>query len=509
MTVGSVNKAGVDPARIPEVENRRLRIFVTGATGYIGGRLVPRLLAAGHQVRCYVRSPRKLDQRDWSRHPMVEIIPGDANDETRLRRALRGCHVAYYLIHSMQSAGEEFEERDRQLAGRFAAAAELARLERIVYLGGLGEVGKDLSKHLASRMEVEDALASGSTPVTSLRACMIIGSGSASFEILRYLVDRLPIMLMPSWVRTECQPISVRNTLHYLVECLSIPETTGRTLDIGGPEILTYHDLIGQMARALDHKRIIVAPLPLAAIGLSSLLIHLTTPVGYRIVRPLTEGLRNRVVCRDDEAAQLMPQRLLNVREAFDVALGKIADHDVETSWIDSGIIPGDPDWAGGTVYRDTRELWIDASCEDVFHTVCSIGGRQGWYSAKWLWQLRGFLDRLLGGPGLERGRRDPEHVGYGDALDFWRVTGVQENRRLVLRGEFKLPGEAVLEFEIRPRPGTGGGSMLKQMARFKPKGLRGILYWLMVLPFHGFVFSHMIRGLKQESERVSRSSRD
>jgi uncharacterized protein YbjT (DUF2867 family) len=497
-----VSGAGSDPARIPEIETRRLLIFVTGATGYIGGRLVPRLLAAGHRVRCYVRSPRKLDQRHWSHHPMVEIISGDADDEVRLRRALRGCHVAYYLIHSMMNAGVEFEERDRQLASRFAAAADLVRVERIIYLGGLGEVGKDLSKHLASRREVEAALSARATPVTSFRACMIIGSGSASFEILRYLVDRLPIMLTPSWVRTECQPISVRNTLHYLVECLSIPETTGRTLDIGGPDKLTYRDLIGQMARSLDHKRIIVAPLPFAVTGLSSLLIHLMTPVSYRMVRPLTEGLRNRVVCRNDEAASLMPQRLLSVREAIDAALGKIADHDVETSWIDSGIIPGDPDWAGGTVYKDTRKLWVDATSERVFHTVCSIGGRQGWYSAKWLWQLRGFLDRLLGGPGLERGRRDPEHVGYGDALDFWRVTEVRENRHLGLRGEFKLPGEALLEFEIQPRLGTGGGCLLTQTARFKPKGLRGRLYWLSVLPFHGFVFSHMIRGLKQESER-------
>lgn len=483
-------------------DHRRLLIFVTGATGYIGGRLVPRLLAAGHQVRCYVRSPGKLDQRHWSRHPMVEIIPGDAGDEERLRRALRGCHVAYYLIHSMESAGEQYQERDRRIALGFAAAAERARLERIIYLGGLGEVGPGLSKHLASRQEVEAALAAGRTPVTTFRAGMIIGSGSASFEILRYLVDRMPILLMPSWVRTECQPISVRNTLHYLVTCLTTPETTGRTFDIGGPQTLTYRHLIQQMAEAQDHLRILVAPLPFAAVHVSSLLIHLTTPVGYRIVRPLTEGLRNRVVCRDDEALRLMPQRLMGVREAIDAALGKLARHDVETSWIDSGVIPGDPDWAGGTVYEDSRELRLDAPPERVFHTVCSMGGRQGWYSAKWLWQLRGFLDRLLGGPGLDRGRRDPEHVGYGDALDFWRVTAVQENRRLELRGEFKLPGEALLEFEIRPEPGQGKGSLLRQTARFKPKGVSGILYWITVLPFHGFVFGRMIQGIRQEAER-------
>ncbi|MCA9254599.1 MAG: SDR family NAD(P)-dependent oxidoreductase, partial [Phycisphaerales bacterium] len=298
-------------------------ILVTGASGYIGGRLTPRLLAAGYRVRCLARDPRKLATRHWASDPNVEIVQGDVADADSLRYAMRGCDVAYYLVHSMMAVGDAYRSHDRRVAENFARAASEADVRRIVYLGGLGETGADLSEHLTSRREVETALATGTAKVTVFRAAMIIGSGSASFEILRYLVERLPIMLTPRWVRTESQPIAVRNVLHYLVECLHVPETIGRTLDIGGPDIVTYRELMDVMSDALGLRRRIVVTIPVLTPRLSSLWIHLVTPLSHRIARPLAEGLRNRVVCRNDEAAQLMPQPLLSSSEAIDAALGR------------------------------------------------------------------------------------------------------------------------------------------------------------------------------------------
>lgn len=474
-------------------------IFVTGATGYIGGRLVPRLLAAGYRVRCLTRSARKLGDRPWGSHPAVEIVEGDVGDDY-LEERLEGCDAAYYLVHSMMAAGSAYAERDRELAARFATAAEAARVGRIIYLGGLGETGVDLSEHLSSRREVESALASSRVPVTVLRAAMIIGSGSASFEILRYLVERLPVMVTPRWVSTASQPIAVRNVLHYLVACLASPETSGQILDIGGPEVLSYREIMKEMAEALGLRRRLVIPVPVLTPRLSSLWIHLVTPISHRIARPLAEGLRNRVVCRDDLATRLMPQRLLSVREAFDAALGNVAAGRVESSWTDAGPIPGDPDWAGGATFTDHKETTIAATASEVFKAVCRIGGGNGWYAADALWRLRGAMDRLIGGPGLRRGRREPETIGYGDALDFWRVTGIEEDSWLQLRAEMKLPGEAILEFRIEPAAGPEPTQLI-QTARFRPRGLFGILYWYLVLPFHRFVFGGMIAGIKAAAE--------
>jgi len=486
----------------PVVPPSERPIFVTGATGYIGGRLVPRLLERGYRVRCFTRGARKLAARPWARHPAVEIVEGDAADAETLVRAMRGCGVACYLIHSMVTAGADYARRDRELAAGFALAAEEAGLARILYLGGLGEIGDDLSEHLASRREVEWALASGEVPVTVLRAAMIIGSGSASFETLRYLVERLPVMVTPRWVRTECQPIAVRNVLHYLIAALENPETIGRTLDIGGPEVLTYEEIMQEMAAAMGLRRRWILPVPVLTPRLSSLWIHLVTPISHRLARPLAEGLRNRVVCRDDLAVQRMPQRLLPVREAVDRALGRLSRGEVETSWSDAGPIPGDPDWAGGTVFEDTQTIALTAAPAAVFRAVCRIGGGNGWYAADYLWRIRGFLDRLVGGPGLRRGRRDPETVGYGDALDFWRVTGIEGNRHLALRAEMKLPGEALLRFDIEPDPEHPGRSHLRQTARFKPRGLLGLAYWVAVRPFHGIVFRGMLAGIRREAEQ-------
>ncbi|MFG0276082.1 MAG: SDR family oxidoreductase [Phycisphaerales bacterium] len=486
--------------RTPPADRRP--VFLTGATGYIGGRLGRVLLDRGCSLRCLTRSRKKLLARPWADDPRVEITEGDGADEALLTEAMRGCGVAYYLIHSMVVAGESYAERDREMAEVFARAAKSAGVERIIYLGGLGESGERLSRHLHSRREVEDALASAGVPVTTLRAAMIIGSGSASFEILRYLTERLPVMVTPRWVRTECQPIAVRNVLHYLAECLDTPQTTGRTIDIGGPEVFSYGELMQIMARARGLRPRVIIPVPVLTPRLSSLWIHLVTPIDSRLARPLAEGLRNRVVCRDAEATRLMPQRLLTVRESIDAALGKVRSGQVETAWSNAGPLPGDPNWAGGTTFVDRRSLEVDAPAEATYRAVCRIGGGEGYYAADWLWRVRGWMDRLLGGPGLRRGRRDPEHVGYGEALDFWRVTGIEPPKRLELRAEMWVPGEAELEFTIEPLGPRR--SRLVQTARFKPKGLLGIAYWYAVVPLHNIVFSGMLRGVARSATRLA-----
>jgi uncharacterized protein YbjT (DUF2867 family) len=471
-------------------------VFLTGATGYIGGRLVLRLLERGYRVRCLVRDARKLAARPWVDAPGAEIVEGEIDEPGLLAERMRGCTHAFYLVHSMVAAGSDYARTDRRLARIFAAAATEAGLQRIVYLGGLGETGANLSEHLASRREVESALGSGPVPVTVFRAAMIIGAGSASFEILRYLVERLPVMVTPRWVSTECQPIAVENVLGYLVACLDNTETTGRTLDIGGPDVVTYRTLMEELAEARGLARRLVIPVGVLTPRLSSLWIHLITPLDHRIARPLAEGLRHRVVCRNDEAQRLIPQDLLTVREAIDHALAATGRGDMESAWTDAGVMPGDPGWAGGTVFEDRREVIIDASPANVFCAICRVGGGHGYYAADWLWKLRGFLDRLVGGPGLRRGRRRPETAVYGDALDFWRVTDVEPERRLELRAEMKLPGEAMLSFALEPL--AAGRTRLVQTARFKPRGLLGLTYWYAVVPLHGVVFRGMLRGIER-----------
>lgn len=480
-------------------ERERTRILVTGATGYVGGRLVPRLLEAGYAVRCFVRDEGKLAARPWIGHPRLSVVEGDGSDAAALARALEGCSAAYYLIHSMIVAGSRYQERDLEIARNFAAAAERSGVKRIVYLGGLGETGSGLSPHLRSRREVETALRSGAVPVTVLRAAMIVGAGSASFEILRYLVERLPVMVTPKWVRTRCQPISIHDTLRYLVRCLEVPETAGRTLDIGGPEVLTYRDIMSRTAAALGVRRNVIVPVPVLTPRLSSLWIHLVTPVGSRIARPLAEGLKNPVVCRDDAAVRLMPFERLGVDASIRAALGHGPESGMESSWLDAGPVPGDPDWAGGTSFTDRREVTVHASRHAVFQAVCTLGGKNGWWGAGLLWKLRGWMDKAAGGPGLSRGRRWPDRLSYGDVVDFWRVADIRADRRLELRAEMKLPGQAVLVFEIVPH--GPNAVLLVQTARFKPRGLLGLVYWFAVTPFHGLVFGRMVRGIRGRAE--------
>ena len=495
-------------------EHSTRRAFLTGATGYVGGRLGGRLLEAGWHVRCLVRSAPKLASRPWSTHSNVEIVEFSGKSPVcldDLTAAMRDCEVAYYLIHSMAAAGADYARADRELARVFAQAAENAGIKRIIYLGGLGEMGQDLSEHLTSRREVETCLAKGKVPVTVLRAAMIIGSGSASFEILRYLTERLPIMITPKWVQTQCQPIAIRDVLFYLARCLDCPDTIGATLDIGGPDVLTYSQLIRMMASALGLPRRIIIPVPLLTPRLSSLWIHLITPLGFQVARPLADGLKNRVVCRDSRAAELMPSKLLSPAQAIELALGKLQSGQVETAWSDAGVMPGDPEWAGGRVFSDIRKIEILADPTIVFNTICKVGGGHGYYAADWLWRIRGWMDQLAGGPGLRRSRRDPMNLSCGDALDFWRVTAIAPPHHLRLQAEMKLPGQAVLEFDVALQKAAVGNqqprSILTQTARFRPRGLAGLAYWYAVAPLHNVVFNGMLNGIRDAAQKAARGA--
>ncbi len=483
-----------------EFNQREGIVLITGATGYVGGRLVPELLGRGYRVRCLAREPRKLELRPWRHLPGVEVVKDDLTDHSLLVQHLEGCIGSYYLIHSMITSGEDYAGRDRQLAERFASAAAEARLPRIIYLGGLGEMGDGLSEHLRSRREVEAALASTIVPLTTLRAAMIIGSGSASFEILRYLVERLPVMVTPSWVRTESQPVAIADVLYWLAQCLETPDTVGQTLEIGGADVMRYDQLMTIMASELGLPERWVVPVPVLTPKLSSHWIGLVTPVSHRIARPLAEGLRNRVVVNDDLATRLMPHQPLGVQESIHRALKHTRAGEIPTRWSAAGPIPGDPDWAGGKVFEDKRHVTIEATPDRVFRAVCRVGGGHGWYSADILWRIRGWMDLMVGGPGLRRGRRDPDEVEFGEALDFWRVVGLERDRSLRLLAEMKLPGVARLDFDLAPN--GSHATTLTMTARFRPRGLSGILYWYSVLPLHHIVFGGMLRGIQHAAEK-------
>lgn len=474
-------------------------VAVTGASGYVGARLVPALLEAGYRVRCLARDERKVHARPWSSANGVECMRCSLEDRASVTHALRDCDAAYYLVHSMLSAGNSFADRDQAYARTFGLAAREAGVGRLIYLGGLGEMGPGLSAHLASRRHVEEALRSGGVPLTTLRAAMIIGSGSASFEILRYLVERLPVMVTPRWVRTESQPIGIRDVVRYLVETLRTPESAGRDLDIGGADIVRYDELMRAVAEELGLRPRVVLPVSVLSPGLSSRWIHLVTPIDRRLARPLAEGLRNRLVCRNDDAERLMPGPLLSSRDAIARAVAVQRAGRSPSSWSDAGAMPGDPSWAGGTEFHDRRERLVWAPIEQVFETLSAIGGDNGYFAARTLWRLRGALDRLVGGPGLRRGRRNARELRFGDAVDFWRVTGIVPGRRLELTAEMRLPGEARLVWELEPRP--GGRTLVTQTATFRPRGVAGLAYWWSVWPVHGRVFESMVRGLAQHAE--------
>ena len=476
-------------------------VLVTGATGYVGGRLVPQLLAAGYRVRALGRSLEKLRHRPWGSHPLIELAQGDVMDLPSLRQAAQGCWAAFYLVHSMTAASRDFPEADRQAAQNMAQAAAEAGLDRIIYLGGLGGADDpNLSEHLRSRHEVAHILQSGPVPTTFLRAAMILGSGGAAFEILRYLVDRLPVMLTPRWVHTPVQPIAIRNVLTYLIGCLEHDETRGQTYDIGGPEVVTYRQLMDIYAEEAHLRRRLVIPVPVLTPRLSSYWIHLVTPIPAAIAQPLAEGLANPVVCLENRLRDVIPQELLDCRQTIRLALQRIAQQRVDTCWSDGGSLVspewvscGDAAYAGGTVLSLSYRVRLAASLDEVWQVITKIGGQTGWYYGDALWAIRGGVDRLLGGSGLRRGRRHPTELRVGDALDFFRVLEIEPNRRLLLLAEMKLPGEATLEFRLSA---TGGVSDLTQTARFLPRGLAGLAYWYALDPFHKRLYPGMLRAI-------------
>ena len=501
-----------DPAHTP-LPDPALTCLVTGATGYIGGRLVPELLAAGHRVRVMTRSPERVRDHPWSGH--VEVVRADAGDEAQVAAACDGIDVVYYLIHALGS-GPAFEETDRRTAQVMAGAARAAGVGRLVYLGALEPEGEELSPHLRSRTEVATILLGSGVPTAVLRAAVVLGSGSASFEMLRYLTERLPVMVTPRWVHSRIQPIAVRDVLRYLVGCARLPTSVNRAFDVGGPDVLNYAEMMQRYASVAELPRRRILPVPLFSPSLSSHWVGLITPVPAAIARPLVESLRNTVVCGEHDIAGYVPdppEGLLGFDEAVRLAVQRVKDSAVATRWASASVpgapsdpLPTDPDWAGGTLYLDERTRSTTAGPDALWRVVEGIGGDTGWYSFPLAWRARGWLDRLVGGVGLRRGRRDPHDLYVGDALDFWRVEEIEEGRLLRLRAEMRLPGLAWLEFHVEHDTASGAdgaaGAVLRQRATFAPHGLAGHLYWWAIAVFHGVVFGGMLRGITRAAER-------
>jgi len=489
--------------------------LVTGSTGYIGGRLVPRLLAEGYRVRAMTRRSGRLRDVPWA--PSVEVVEADALDPVALDRALEGVDVAYYLIHSIDT-GHTFERTDRLAAQVFAAAARRAGVRRIVYLGGLVPSDGGLSPHLRSRAEVGQVLLDSGVPTAVLRAAVILGSGSASFEMMRYLTERLPVMVTPRWVRSRIQPIAVRDVLRYLVEAARLPAEVNRGFDIGGPDVLTYAEMMHRYAAVAGLRRRVIVPLPVLTPGLSSHWVGVVTPVPAAIAKPLVQSLRHEVVCGEHDIADFVPdppEGLVGFERAVRLALQRTRDADVETRWSDapwpdapSDPLPSDPSWSGGTVYSDLREAEVDADRAALWSVIEGIGGGNGWYSFPLAWEARGLADRVVGGVGLRRGRRDPDTLRAGESVDFWRVEEIVPGELLRLRAEMRLPGEAWLELRVRQDAPAGVEqvrTVYVQRALFVPRGLAGHLYWWSVAPFHGIVFGQMLRRISGEARRRAR----
>jgi uncharacterized protein YbjT (DUF2867 family) len=480
-----------------------MKVLVTGATGYIGGRLVPRLLDQGLEVRCMSRDAELLALDPW--RDQVEVVEADALDPASLEMALGGCNAAYYLIHAMEGLPKAFAAKDSVAATNFRNAADRAGLRRIVYLGGLGIDDEDLSEHLASRHEVGQILASGDTPVVELRAAVIIGSGSLSFEMIRHLTEVLPVIMRPRWVQTRCQPIAVRNVLEILVSVLDEPDPVDKIYDIGGPDILTYAEMMQVYAEVAGLRRRVLVPLPIFSARLSPLMVGLFTPLPVGVARPLIESLRHDVVVSEASPPGFDPSDLFTYRESLERALARVSHAEVETRWSDAvstpaAALPSDPIWSGAAMNGDRRVATSSASEDDLFWAVTRIGGDVGYYTMNWTWILRGGFDRLIGGVGLRRGRRHPEELRPGEALDFFRVAAIDpECHRLLLRAEMKVPGEAWLEWSVEP---IDDGSRLIQVAQFAPRGLAGRLYWWSLLPFHAPIFSRMATRIARTAER-------
>ncbi len=482
-----------------------MKVLVTGATGYIGGRLVPRLLSRGHEVRCMTREWESLTLDPW--RDQVEVVAADALDPASLDIAMQGCDASFFLIHAMKGSPKRFAEEGRQAAVNFRDAADRAGLQRIIYLGGLGAEEDALSEHLASRQEVGRILASGRTPVTELRAAVIIGSGSMSFEMIRHLTEVLPIMMTPRWVKTDCQPIAIRDVLQILVSMLDEEDSASKIYDIGGPEILTYGDMMRIYADVAGLRKRIIIRLPVFSARLSAPLIGLVTPLPVNVARPLIESVLNSVVVRRPSPPGFEPGTLTPYREALQRALYSVSHSEVETRWSDAltapgAPLPGDPIWSGALIQTDRRVASSSARPEDLFWAVTRIGGDVGYYAMNWAWRVRGWIDQVLGGVGLRRGRRHPEELRHGESLDFFRVADIEPHLgRLLLQAEMKVPGTAWLEWVAEP---AAGGSSLTQTAWFVPRGLLGRLYWWLLLPFHAPIWRLMVYRMARTAERRS-----
>jgi len=472
-------------------------ILLTGATGYVGGRLMRRLESEGRALRCLVRRPEQFRGRAAAG---TEIAAGDVTDRDSVARALAGVEVAYYLVHSMGSP-EDFETRDRLAASIFASAAARAGLKRIVYLGGLGDSKAELSAHLRSRHEVGRILAASGVPTIELRASIVIGSGSLSFELIRSLVERLPAMITPRWVGILAQPIAIDDVLDYLVAARAIPLPESRVYEIGGPDRVSYGDLMREYARQRGLRRFMFS-VPMLTPHLSSLWLRIVTPIYAEVGRKLIDSICHPTCVEDESALRDFAIRPLGVREAIARALQNEDREFAETRWSDalSSASPARA-WGGQSVGNrliDSRVIDVDATEGDAFAPIRRIGGEAGWYAFDRLWQIRGLLDLLFGGVGLRRGRRDPDRLRVGDTLDWWRVEAIEPDRRLRLVAEMKLPGRAWLEFEVEP---AGRGSRIRQTATFHPAGLLGLAYWYGIYPLHALVFRGMIRGLARRAE--------
>jgi uncharacterized protein YbjT (DUF2867 family) len=480
-----------------------MKILITGATGYIGGLLVPELLDKGHDLRVLVRDPSRLNGRIWNKQ--VEIVTGDVLDRDSLQPALQDVHTAYYLIHSMKS-GVDFHQRDREAAHNFGQVAKQTGVQRIVYLGGLGDTAKSLSPHLRSRQQTGEILNQFGVQVLEFRAGVIVGPGSLSFEMIRYLTERVPIMICPRWVFTKAQPLSVRDVLAYLLSALELPSNESQIIEIGGPEVLSYGDMLRGYASVRELRRWIL-PVPVLSPALSSYWVHWVTPIPANIARPLIEGLKNEVILQDDKATQLFPAiKPISYHRAVEIALGKLEQAQVETAWSDSLASslddrkPVQLTTQEGLII-ERREILTSSGPETLYQRFTSLGGSTGWLYANWAWRLRGILDRMVGGVGFRRGRRHPRELRVGDALDFWRVEKLVPGHMLRLRAEMKLPGKAWLQFETHPD--EKGSTSLIQTAYFAPKGLLGFLYWYVLYPIHRLIFSGLVKAIAQQNKFV------
>ncbi|WP_127793066.1 SDR family oxidoreductase [Agromyces sp. LHK192] len=499
-----------------------MRVLVTGATGYLGGRLAPRLLDAGHDVRVFVRRPERLAEVPWA--AKVDVVAGDLLDAEAVAEAVDGVDAVYYLAHAMGTRGD-FEAAELAAARNVATAAAAAGVSRIVYLGGLHPATGRLSRHLRSRAQVGEVLLASGVPTIVLQAGVVIGSGSTSFEMIRHLTEVLPYMPAPRWVRSWIQPIAVRDVLHYLLRALDAPEGVNRAFDIGGPDVLRYGQLMNGYAVEAGLRQRPIAALPVLTPWLAGQWVNLVTPIPRRLAVPIIESLQFDCVVHDHDIDAVIPppgEGLVGYRRAVRLALERERTGEVETSWRNSEVVdapsdplPSDPDWAGHTVYVDRRERRTTASTDAVFTVIEGVGGERGWYSFPLLWAIRGWIDKVTGGVGLGRGRLHPDTLRVGDAVDFWRVEAVERGRSLRLRAEMRLPGRAWLELSVEPGDGSGpraaadsasaAAAVYRQRAVYFPKGLAGRAYWWAIAPFHGVIFAGMANRITAEAEALER----